>query len=200
MKRIASLAAVVWMSACGLAEFRVDESNGLKGASGKVEVAIPSNFVCGSTTTTGGTTVTSEKVSGGCQLTAQRLQVLLSATDAKRYASLKTGTAFLKRIELALKTLSFADGNGATIDLSTQVTTATFSVNGQQVVDKTTLTSLPALVTLSSPVIDPLKAAFAAGQDVSATLSAVLVLPDSVTPPSQLNVTYVVQPALIFGL
>ena len=192
--------ATLTMWACGqAAEVRVDESKGIPPVKGSTEVALGS-FTCGMPIVSGEVTVQTKVVGNGCELSFDRDVPVLRAEDYTNIPDLKAATALVQRIELTVKRLAFTDAATSTpLDLSTRVTSAQLSVNGQLVAEKESLTSLPKTVTLSGAALDAMKSKIDARQPASVRTRVVLVLPNMPPPPQRLLIDYDSQPAIILG-
>lgn len=197
----ALLLASLFAVGCGpvAAEVRIDETKGIPPVKGTQEVAL-GTFTCGMPITSGDITVQTKVVMGGCEFSFDKDVPVLKAEDYTNIPDLKVATALVSRIELTVKRLGFADGTtNMPLDLSTRVTSATMSINGQQVADKSSLTSLPKTVTLSGAALDALKGKIDARQPASVLTHVVVVLPSMPAPPAKLVIDYDAQPAIILG-
>ncbi len=189
--------------ACGLTgceplEFRIDQEHGVPSLSGQYTVSLGS-FTCGEPLEAEGYTVTTTVVAGGCRFSFSNTLEVLSASHYENIGELKKAANLVQRIELKINQLAFTDGGGNPLNLSTQVTEATLSVNGQQVADKQGLSSLPIIVELSGSALNSLKSQIDKGQPASVSVTAEAVLPDDPPPPETLTVSYDAQPAVIVG-
>lgn len=199
--RSAVLVVVAWgLAACGPVEVRIDETKGIPSVKGDTEVSIPTNFTCGSTIPTGTKTVTTRTVADGCEFTFDDTIEVLAASDYEQIPDLKVTSNIVQRIELSIKKLAFLDAaTGTALDLNTRVTSVVLSVNGQQVADKSTIASLPSVVSLEGSALAALKTKVDARQPASVAVKAVAVLPDMPRPPERLKIDYEAQPAIILG-
>ncbi len=201
---VVAVACAVGLWACGgAAEIRIDETKGVPPVKGTTEVNLAS-FTCGSPIAAGDVTVKTTKVAGGCELSFDQQVPVLKASDYTSIADLKNAPAgttnLVQRVELTVKKLALTDAtSGAALDLSTRVTSATFSLNGQQLADKSTMGNLPKTISLAGDALAPVKAAVEARQAFSVAVKVVVVLPDSPAPPAKLGVDYDAQPAIILG-
>jgi hypothetical protein len=144
--------------------------------------------------------VTTQVVTGGCQLTFDHDVQVLTAADYQKIPALQGSSNLVQAVELQVTQLSFTDATtGTALDLSTQVTSATLSMNGQQVADQTTLSHLPTTVTLQGDALTELKTKVDARQPASVHTTVVLVLPSMPPPPKQLQIDYDAQPTLVLG-
>jgi hypothetical protein len=204
--RRAVLSALVVFSGCGLfgpaSDNRIDEADGVPNISGSETVDIPANFTCGQPITSNGVTVTTTAVTGGCQFTLDQDVQVLKASDYQQYAELASiGTKLIKSVEINIITLDFTDAStGQKLDLATRVTSATLSINGQQMADKAQLANLPFVATLEGNALTPIKSKIEAKQPVSVSAVAVVVLPNTPAPPAKLGIKYDAKPAIILGL
>jgi hypothetical protein len=202
MRRVAKTAvlAAVGLVGCGPVELRIDETRGVPTLKGTTSVTIDASFTCGADLPAGGKTVHTRAVTGGCEFSFDDTVQVLSASDYQSIGELKTAANLVQRVELDIKQLDFVDGtSGAKLDLATRVTSATLSVNGQQVADKATLAALPAVVTLSGDALAAVKQKVDARAPVAVDVKAVAVLPTTPAPPQKLDITYDAQPAIIIG-
>ena len=85
------------------------------------------------------------------------------------------------------------------LDPVTQMKSAAFSVNGQLVGDKSTLSALPKTVTLQGMALSALKSKIDQRQPATVKATSVVVLPDSPPPPKKLRIEYDAQPTLVLG-
>lgn len=201
MARLGLLVLALAWCGCGSAtvEVRIDETKGIPAVKGSTSVSIPSSFTCGTTIQSGAYTVNTRVVTGGCEFSFDQTVEVLKASDYQSLPELKGATNLVQRIELTVKKLAFADGNGVVLDLATRVTSATLSVSGQVVATKADLTALPRVVSLSGAALDGLKAQIDARSPASVKATCVVVLPDSPKPPDTLKIDYDAQPAIVLG-
>jgi hypothetical protein len=192
---------VMCVVGCGPAELRIDGSKGIPEAKGGTTIDISTaGWTCGSPITSGTSTVTTTVVTGGCQFAFEQDVQVLKASDYAGIPEFQGATNLVQRVELEIRTLTFTDATTNTVlDAQTRVTSATLSINGQQVADKTALSNLPKTVTLQGDALTPLKAAIDARQAASVHAKCVAVMPDSPPPPAKLKIDYDVQPAIIVG-
>ena len=198
--RVAVL-TVLAFAACGPAEFRIDETQGVPAVKGQSEITINTNFSCGTALPAGDKMVTTRMVTDGCEFTFDDTIQVLQASDYEAIAELKVSSNLVQRVELSVKKLAFIDAaTWTTLDLSTRVRSVVLSVNGQVVVaNKEALSNLPAVIRLEGAALTSIKAKVDARQPVSVTVKAVAVLPDMPRPPERLKIDYEAQPALILG-
>ncbi len=197
LRRILIPLAMV-LTACSAAELRIDETKGVPSVSGSTTVDL-GTYTCGDTLTEGDYTVHTSPVTGGCQFSFDSTVQVLQASDYQSIPEFKGAAYLVKRIELNIKKLDFTDGNGGTLSLTTQVTSANLIVNGQQVATKTDLANLPHVVELDGDSLTSLKAQIDNRQPASVAVKAVAVLPNDPPPPAKLGVSYEAQPAIILG-
>lgn len=198
MLRRITLALAMALTACSAAELRIDETKGVPNLSGTQTVDL-GTYTCGDTLPAGDYTVTTTKVTDGCQFSFDGNVQVLQASDYESIPEFKGAAYLVKRIELNLKKLDFTDGNGGVLSLSTQVTSATLSINGQEVANKNGLANLPHTISLDGDSLSQLKTQIDNRAPASVRLKAVAVLPDSPPPPAKLGIAYDVQPAIILG-
>lgn len=204
--RRAALSSLFLLSACGLfgpaSDNRIDEADGVPNISGSETVDIPTNFTCGADITSNGITVTTRTVTGGCEFTLDQDVQVLKSSDYQQYSELTTiGSKLVKSVEITIVALDFTDAaTGQKLDLQTRVTSATLSINGEQVAEKAQLANLPFVATLGGNALAPIKSAVSAKQPVSVRASAVVVLPNTPAPPAKLGIKYDAKPAIILGL
>lgn len=189
----------VALVACGPAEVRVDEKQGIPSIKGSTEVALGS-YTCGQPLTAGDFTVTTTAVDGGCGFFFDKDVPLLKTTDYQGIPELQGASNLVQRVELTIKTLAFADAaTGTKLDVNTAITTAKLVVNGQTVADKSALSQLPKTVSLSGDALTQLKTKVDARAAAGVHVLVDVVLPDSPKPPARLKIDYDAQPALILG-
>lgn len=204
--RVALLSSALLLSACGLFggtnDLRIDESDGVPNVEGNQTVNVPANFMCGTPITDNGVTVTTRVVSGGCEFKLDQDVQVLTAADYSQYADLTAiGTRLVKAVEMNVITLEFTDAtSGQKLDLQTRVSSATLSINGQEVADKAALSSLPLVVQLTGNALTPIKSKIEAKQPVSVHATAVVVLPNTPAPPAKLGIKYLAKAAIILGI
>jgi hypothetical protein len=196
----ATLWVLVGLCGCGGLEVRLDETRGIAPVAGSVTVDLPASFVCGTTVTSGGFTVTTTVVTGGCQLAFDQEVQVLAASAYAGIPELGGLTGLVQRVELDIQTLTLSDAStGAALDLATRITSLTLAIDGHQVADKATLTRLPSVVSLSGAALDGLKAQLEARVAATVHVAVVVVLPASPAPPARLKLDYAAQPAIILG-
>lgn len=201
MKRRGAVGAwlAVLVVGCGPAEVRLDEKKGIPAVKGTTDVQLDT-LTCGQPVTSGQYTVATRVVTGGCELSFDQDVEVLKASDYNVLPELQGASALLQRVELTIKKLAFADAaTGQLLDATTRITSATLSVNGQQVADKATLAALPKTVTLAGAALEPIKAKVEARQPATVRARCVVVVPDSPAPPAKLRIEYDAQPAIILG-
>lgn len=200
MTRAVALAVTLGLSSCGPVELRIDETKGVPPVKGSTEVSLGAGFTCGQPITSGGKTVATQVVAGGCEFTFDDTIEVLSAGDYQAIPELKVSTNLVQRLELTVKRLAFTDGaTMQALDLQTRVTSVVLQVNGQQVADKATIASLPAVVRLEGAALSALKAKVDARQAASVGVRAVAVIPSTPAPPERLKIDYEAQPAIVIG-
>ncbi len=184
---------------CGPAEIRIDNNQGVPPVTGSVTIDL-SMANCGQPFTSGMITVQTKKTTSGCELTFDQDQTILKDSDYTNIPALNGATNLLQRVELTIKKLAFADADtNQTLDVATRVTSATLSVNGQQIADKSIVSSLPKTVTLSGAALNTVKSAVDARKAVTVRATCVAEVPDSPAPPKKLKIDYDAQPAIIVG-
>ncbi len=194
-------ALVVLASSCNLVqpEIRIGAAQGIPSVSGTAEVELDT-FVCGNPIPAGAYTVTTKVVAGGCELSFDKDVEIVSQTDYQNIPELKSATSLLQSVELKITQLAFIDATtNVALDPETRMKSASFSVNGQLVGDKTTLNALPKTVTLSGVALKPLKTQIDQRVPASVKATSVVVLPDSPAPPKKLRIEYDAQPTLVLG-
>ncbi len=193
------LGAFVLLSmACGPAEIRIDETKGIPPVAGSTEISL-GTYTCGEPIAAGADTVQTRVVTGGCELSYDRTVPVLKTSDYESIPELKGVANLVQRVELKISKLAFTDGSGASIDVSTRITSVILSINGQAVADKAALTSLPKVVSLEGAALTSLKTAVDARQAASVSVRVILVVPNEPAPPAKLKVDYDAQPAVILG-
>jgi hypothetical protein len=192
-----AVAVVLW--GCGPVEYRIDETKGVPAVKGSTEVQLGGGFTCGTPLMAGQYRVTTKVVTGGCEFSFDQDVEVLKASDYQTIPDFAGAANLVQRVELQVKKLSFADGQGQALDPQTRLTSATLAVNGQVVADKMTLARLPATVALQGDALAPLKAKVDARQPASVRARCVVVLPDTPPPPATLRIDYDAQPAIILG-
>jgi hypothetical protein len=199
MTRRLAVLVVLALAACGPAEIRIDGTKGVPAVKGQTEINL-GTYTCGQPITAGTKTVATKVVSGGCEFTFDDTIEVLSASNYQDIGELKVAANLVQRVEMSINALTFTDGtSGAALDLSTRVTSVTLAVNGQAVADKSALTHLPTVVSLSGDALTVLKAKVDARQPASVAVKVVAVLPDTPAPPAKLKLDYDAQPAIIIG-
>ncbi len=198
MFRFLIVATLLSMTAC-LPEIRVGPKEGVPPISGSTE--IPTDLgACGEPVAGSAGTATTRKVAGGCELTFTQDVQVLDESDYAQISNLTSFSGLLEAVELRLEQFDFVDvATNTPVNLVTQVTAATLSINGLFVADKTILTSLPKTLRLSGPALSPVKDAIYNHRPVSLRINAVVVLPDNPPPPRNLRFIYQGQPTLVLG-
>ena len=196
--------ALLFVAACDLGQFvqpevRVGASEGIPSISGSTEVEL-SAFVCGNDIPAGMYTVTTRKVTGGCELSFDKDVEIVSANDYSKIQALNKASALLTAVELKITKLAFTDVETNTaLDPETRIASATLSINGQVVGDKSLLTALPKTVTLTGTALSELKAKIDKREPAGVRASSVVVLPETPAPPKKLKIDYDAQPTLVLG-
>lgn len=201
MKKLCALCLLVvsGFGCGGSVEVRIDEKRGVPSVTGTTEFSL-ATYTCGQPITSGTYTITTTVVGDGCQFSFDQDVPVITANDYTSIPELKGATNLVQRIELTVKKLTFTDAtSGALLDVNTRVTSATLSANGQLLADKSTLTNLPKVVTLSGASLDALKAKIDARQPANVRATVVVVLPNTPKPPDSLKIDYDAQPAIIVG-
>jgi hypothetical protein len=194
------LLACTALCACSAPAVRVGASDGIPPIQGSSNFSLDT-FSCGQTITTqDGYTVTSTVVSGStdCQISFDNDVQLLKPSDYQNIPELKGASNLVQGVELQVNKLAFTDTTtNMMLDLNTQVKSATLSVNGQQVADKSVLASLPTTVDLSGAALTQLKTAVDARTALTVHVTSVIVVTQPI--PKQLKVDYDAQPTIIVG-
>lgn len=191
---------VALLAACNFQpEIRLGSGQGIPSVSGSTEVALD-NFMCGDNIPAGPYTVTTKKVSGGCQLSFDKDVEVVAAADYSRIPALGSSTNLLQTVELKITKLAFTDvTTGVVLDPATRISSATLSINGQVIGDKSLLSSLPKTVSLSGNALQQFKAKVDQRLPASVRASSLVVLPDTPAPPKKLRIEYDAQPTLVLG-
>jgi hypothetical protein len=198
MRSLLAVLAVLALSACN-PQYRLGAKDGIPNVTGSTEVNLDA-FVCGNPIQAGEYTVATKKVTNGCELSFDKDVEVLKSTDYSRIPSLTGASNLLQAVELTINRLAFTDSaTGQPLDAATRITSATLSINGQQVADKSTLAALPKTATLSGNALTPLKAKVDARMPASVKATSVVVLPDAPAPPKKLKIDYDAQPTLVLG-
>ncbi len=196
---VLSVVSALSLFGCGPLEVRIGAGK-IPAVKGTVEAPIPDNFVCGADIPAGEYTVKSKASGDGCEFTFDNNVQVLKESDYASIPEFKGLTSLLQAVELKITKLAFIDGStGTALDVATQVTSVSFKVNGQQVLDKASLTTLPKTVKLEGAALSSLKTAVDAKKAASVQVQCVVVLPNMPKPPSKLKLDYDAQPELVFG-
>lgn len=198
--RLLILSAVLAVAACNFQpEIRLGSGQGIPPVSGATEVSLET-LVCGDPIPAGPYTVTTKKVSGGCELSFDKDVEVLTAADYQRIPELGSATTLLQTVELKITKLAFTD---ATTDIAlnpmSQIASATLLVNGQVVGDKTLLSALPRTVSLTGAALQAFKSKVDQRVPASVRATSLIVLPESPPPPKKLRIEYDAQPTLVLG-
>lgn len=198
--RLLILSAVLAVAACNFQpEIRLGSGQGIPSVSGATEVSLET-LVCGDPIPAGPYTVTTKKVSGGCELSFDKDVEVLTAADYQRIPELGSATTLLQTVELKITKLAFTD---ATTDIAlnpmSQIASATLLVNGQVVGDKTLLSALPRTVSLTGAALQAFKSKVDQRVPASVRATSLIVLPESPPPPKKLRIEYDAQPTLVLG-
>lgn len=198
MPRRLLVCALFALTAC-LPEIRIGAKEGIPPIDGSTEIATEA-LVCGEPIAAGTGTVTTRKVPEGCELTYTENIQVIDEPDYQQISELTSLSGLLEAVELELTEFSFVDAATNTpLDTEKQISSATLALNGQWVADKGVLTSLPRILRLSGPALQPLKDAITQRQPASIRLDAVVVLFDDPPPPRRLRFEYRAQPTLVLG-
>ena len=129
MRRLSILTAFV-LSACNLGnlvqpEVRVGAAEGIPTISGSTEVTLD-EFVCGNDIPAGAYTVTTKKVTGGCELSFDKDVEIVGSGDYTKISALSKASNLLSAVELKITKLAFTDIElKTTLDPDTHITSAT---------------------------------------------------------------------------
>jgi len=161
-------------------------------------------LVCGMPITDGNYTVTTKDVNGGadCEYAFDQVVEVVRASDYQQIPDLQGAGNLVQKIEIKVETLAFSDAmNDMPLDYndSSRVKSLALNVEGQQVADKSTLSTLPATVTLSGAALNTIKVKVDARQPASVHATAVLTVAKMPPLPAQLKVVYKAQPTLVLG-
>jgi hypothetical protein len=152
------LAVCIAVSACSAPEVTIGAADGVPAITGSSDFSLD-QFTCGQMfTTQDGYTVTSVVSGSSCQISFDNVVTILKASDYQNIPELKGASNLVQSIDLDVKTLDFKDATtGMSLDLNSYIETATLTVNGQQVADKSTLAKLPVTVSLTGDALTPMK-------------------------------------------
>jgi hypothetical protein len=197
---LSALAACLALAACGGAQVTIGAADGVPAIQGSSDFSL-NNFTCGNMfTTQDGYTVTSTVSGNTCQISFDNVVTVLKASDYQNIPALKGASNLVQAIDLDVKTLDFKDAStGMSLDLQSYVQTATLTVNGQQVADKSTLAMLPVTVKLTGSALTPMKSQIDARQPATAHVVSQIVVPLMPAPPAQIHVDYDAQPSIELG-
>ena len=200
--RLSLVAPLVLIASCAAPEFRLGAKDGIPPVAGSTEVTLDA-FVCGNPIPAGDTTVTTRKVTGGCELSFDKDVTVLKAEDYTRLPELRGATNLLQSVEFTINTLSFTD-TGTTpsvvLDPQTRITSVTLAMNAQVVIaDKAALTRLPTTVSLGGAALAAVKAQVDKRVPATVKATCVAVIPDDPPPPKKLKIDYDAQPTLVIG-
>lgn len=199
--RRATFAALLALVGCSTPELRIGAAEGVPAIAGSTEVSGLDTFTCGSPIQSGAYTITTKAVAGttDCELTFDQDVEVITADSYKNVPDLQGTSSLLQAVELEVKKLSFI--NSATnmpLDLNTNVKSAVLKVNGQQVVDKAKLASLPTTVRLEGDALASVKAKVDARQPASVRATCVVVVAQA-NRPAKMRIDYEAQPTLVLG-
>lgn len=193
------------LSACGPVEVRITKANGVKPISGSLTASFTTTggptFVCGDTIT--GTdseqsyVVKTAVVPGGCDFTFDQEVEVLAGADYATIKEFKDAVHYLNRVELRIDRLDFFDDTGAKFDIA-RLRDMELTVNGQQVLDRAAIGTLPATVSLSGDALKAIKTAVKNRERCTAHVTAHLVLLDTETPTG-VRCEYDSQPTFILS-
>jgi hypothetical protein len=197
---LGTLAACIALAGCSAPEVTIGAADGVPAIQGSKDFTL-SNFTCGNMfTTQDGYTVTSTVSGSNCQINFDNVVTVLKASDYQNIPELKGASNLVQSIDLDVKTLDFKDAStGMSLDLQTYVQSATLTVNGQQVADKSTLAMLPVTVKLTGDALTPMKSQIDARQPATAHVVSQIIVPQMPAPPAQIHVDYDAQPSIVLG-
>ncbi len=198
--RFLILPGVVALTACNFVqpEVRIGAGQGIPSIRGTADIELEKH-VCGMPITAGAYTVTTKVVAGGCEFAFDKDVEVLATADYQRIPELSSATALLQSVELKITQLAFIDSTTQLALNPSQVKSASFSINGQLVGDRSTLTALPKTVVLQGAALSPLKANIDQRQPVTVRASSGVVLSDNPVPPTKMRIEYDAQPTLVLG-
>ncbi|MBS1148643.1 MAG: hypothetical protein H6Q89_341, partial [Myxococcaceae bacterium] len=116
------------LTACNFVqpEIRIGAAQGIPSISGTAEVELVA-FVCGNVIPAGAYSVTTQVVSGGCELSFDKDIEIVSAADYQRLPELGSATTLLQRIEVKITKLGFIDADtNVALDPQTRINSASF--------------------------------------------------------------------------
>ena len=199
MRRWLIVPAVLILS-CGAAPvLRVGAKQGIPAVTGSTEVTLDA-FVCGTPITAGETTVTTRKVTGGCEFSFDKDVTVVKSSDYTNIPELSGAANLLQAVEITITRLDFTDTvTGTTLDTQTRITSVTLSINGQVVADKTALATLPKTVKLTGDALAGVKSQVDKRLPATVKATCVAVVPDDPPPPKKMKIDYDAQPTLLLG-
>lgn len=197
-KQVSAL-VVVMSCACSAPEVRVGKAEGIPPISGSNAFSL-GTYTCGMPIAAEGYTVTTAVKGTDCEFTFDQVVNVIRESDYANVPDLKGTSNLLQAVELEVTKLAFTDAATSTsLDFNNYVKAASLKIDGQQVADKSTLSSLPTTVRLEGAALNNIKAKVDARAPATAHATAVLLVPDMPKPPASLKVDYDAQPTLVLG-
>lgn len=211
MRKIAILTclALAGLTGCELfekakaaAEVTFGAGQGIQAVKFNLTVDIPTDFKCGAPIPAKDYTVETKVDGKNCAFTFRReVEVMGKDAYAGPQASTLGAVKSVRRLEIAVQKLAVLNGvTNAALDLNTAIADLSAKVFQQEVINKATVTTLPATKALSGEPLDKVKALVLAKSPVVLPVDVFVALPLDPKPPEKLTVQFEGQPAFVVGL
>lgn len=180
---------LVGLAACGPIEVRISKKEGVRPIARSFTANInSSNFTCGdSIVGDDGATeyvVTSAKVQGGCQFTFDQEVEVLNEADYESIKEFKGAFRYANRVEIELQKLDFYDETGDRFQVETRIRDVEFWVNGQQVLNRDQIGTLPQTIVIQGEGLKAIKDAIKNRKRCTAHIQAKVTVLDENRPTS----------------
>jgi hypothetical protein len=196
--RLSAFGLCALLCACN-PEIRLGANENIPSIKGSQEFSL-AGWMCTQPISAEGYTVTSRVVGSDCELSFDNTVTVVKESDYSNIPELRSASNLVQAVELEVKQLAFSDAaTGTSLDLNTYVKSAVLKVDGQQVADKSALSSLPKTVKLTGEALTGIKSKIDARQPATVHATAVLLVPQTPRPPDRLKVDYDAQPTLVLG-
>jgi hypothetical protein len=197
------LLTLVGFAACGPIEVRVSKAQGVQPISRSFTANInSSDFTCGDSIVgdDGVTqyTVTSARVSGGCQFAFDQEVEVLNDADYEKIKEFKGAFKYANRVEIEVQKLDFYDETGDRFAIETRIRDVELWLNGKQVLNRDQLGNLPQTVTIEGEELKVIKQAIKNRQRCTARLQARVTVLDE-NKPTRIRCEVEGQPSIVLS-
>lgn len=181
------LAALAFAASCGPIEVRVGKAQGVRQINETFRADINAEgWSCGRAIIAEDNaqtyTVNTQRVEGGCQFIFDQEVEILSEADYRDIKEFTGAAKWANRVEIEIERLDFFDDDGNKLNSSDRVREIRLLVNGEEVLDKEKLGSMPQTVVLQGAGLEAIKQAIRNRQRCTATVQATVTVLDGEVP------------------